>query len=161
MTQQDKPHSQMRWSGVALVVSYVFLSFLWVVTLSGLVVYRAVHIGIPLEQLNSQVLFERLGTMTFALQSLVQATGFVSISALLVVGLGRLMPTHPRERLGDVYGFRACPPRFLVMGFIGGLIVGIFPGWVVEQFKQAMPQIDLGTIDLIHQLFQQRCGRYS
>ena len=89
---------------------------------------------------------------------MVQAFGFVAISAALVLFVNRFTSSVQNAPLAQVYGFSRCETRFMAMGLFGGLIVGIFPGWLVEQVKRGMPELDLGTIDLINQLFEQASG---
>lgn len=153
MTHAPTPPKQPFWLGPALILSYIFVSLIWVITLSATMVWKVVAAGTPLEELDTVSLVETLGPSGFATQSIVQAIGFV----LIAVGLIGLMNLIGKQTLAtryrDAFAINRCSPRFIALGLVGGLFVGILPGQVVDDLHKRFPDLDLGTLDLITQLF--------
>jgi membrane protease YdiL (CAAX protease family) len=153
MTHAPPSPKPPRWVGPALIMGYIFLSLLWVISISAALVWRMVASGTPLDQLDTVNVIAVLGPAGFAAQSILQATGFVAIAAGLVALLNRVGKSAWHTRYRDTFAMRRCSPQFIAIGLIGGLFVGIFPGQLVDELRSQYPDLDLGTLDVITQLF--------
>ncbi len=76
------------------------------------------------------------------------ATGYaLTVGGMVMVGVV-LAPLTGRTQ---GRAFALALPRWwtVILALLAGLSVGLFPGWVAEQLRLYLPQIDLGALDMI------------
>jgi membrane protease YdiL (CAAX protease family) len=130
--------------GVYLFASLAWMIVVGVITAVGLMGWMAITGADANALLASPNPAAELPTWLVAMSTLVQFVGMFAIAAGEVWVLG----WAPRDAFAAIR-----PPAIgLAAGLIGGLFVGLLPGWIAERLMDYFPALDGGNLEMINGL---------
>jgi membrane protease YdiL (CAAX protease family) len=66
-----------------------------------------------------------------------------------MLGIAALLAWVTRRPFGPAFALRRPRIGVLAAGLFGGLVVGVFPGWIAEQLMEYLPALDFGNLQII------------
>lgn len=132
------------WAGPVAVVSYVGLSIFGIIGVGLLVALAMVASAAFGGDLSAVMAGEPMSGGVMALATVVQFGMMFALAALLGLAL--------RRRLSETFAIRWPHATAVVAAVLGGLVVGVFPGWIAEQLASYVPSIDSGNLQMINEL---------
>lgn len=127
--------------------AYVALSGAWVLVLGVGTALAMLAYAMPrMDGLDPQFDMGSLVSLVpgwvLGLSTLVQFAGLGAIAAALVWLAG--------WPVAEAFAIRRAHPSALAAGVLGGLVVGMFPGWIAERLMELVPRLDGGNLEMIN-----------
>ncbi len=127
--------------------AYVALSGAWVLVLGVatalvMLAYASPRMDGLDPQFDMGSLLSLVPGWVLGLSTLVQFTGLGGIAAALVWLTG--------WPVTEAFAFKRPHTAALVAGGLGGLVVGVFPGWIAERLMELVPRLDGGNLEMIN-----------